>query len=78
MCEAQLSQGTVSQQGRVEPLPALPHLRFMDREREKLAINEKLARCKQLAKEDFSEPTAVHLRELEAELLAQLRRLEEQ
>jgi hypothetical protein len=50
----------------------------MDREREKMAINEKLTRCRQLAKEYFSEPTAAHLRELEAELLAQLRRLEEQ
>jgi hypothetical protein len=50
----------------------------MDREREELAIHEKLARCKQLAKEYGSEPTATHLRELEAELLAQLRRLEEQ
>jgi hypothetical protein len=50
----------------------------MDREREELAIREKLARCRQLAKEYGSEPTATHLRELEAELLAQLRRLEEQ
>ena len=50
----------------------------MDREREKMAINEKLARCRQLAREDFSESTAANLRELEAELLAQLRRLEEQ
>jgi hypothetical protein len=50
----------------------------MDREREKLAIHEKLARCKQLAKEYVNEPTAAHLRELEAELLAELRRLEKQ
>jgi hypothetical protein len=54
----------------------------MDREREELAIHEKLAqklaRCRQLAKEYGSEPTATHLRELEAELLAQLPRLEEQ
>ena len=49
----------------------------MDREREKLAINEKLARCRQLADENFGESTAAHIRELEAELLAQLRRLEE-
>jgi hypothetical protein len=76
--EPQFSQGTVSQQTSVEPLLALPHFALMDREREKSAINEKLARCKQLAKENFSEPTAAHLRELEAELLAQLRRLEEQ
>lgn len=50
----------------------------MDREREKMAINEKLTRCRQLAKENFSGITAANLRELEAELLAQLRRLEEQ
>jgi hypothetical protein len=51
---------------------------LMDREREKMAISEKLTRCRQLAKEDFNEPTTAHPRELEAELLAQLRRLEEQ
>jgi hypothetical protein len=50
----------------------------MDHEREKVAVSEKLARCRQLAKEYCHEPTAAHLRELEAELLAQLRRLEEQ
>ena len=61
----------------VEHLHALAHLSSMDQEREKVAINEKLARCRQLAKEYCREPTAAHLRELEAELLAQLRRLEE-
>jgi hypothetical protein len=50
----------------------------MARERDELAIHEKLARCRQLAREFISEPTATHLRELEAELLAQLRRLKEQ
>jgi hypothetical protein len=50
----------------------------MDREREKMAINEKLTRCRQLAKEYPSGPTATNLRELEAELLAQLRQLEKQ
>ena len=50
----------------------------MDREQEQLAIHEKLARCRQLAKEYVSEPTATHLRDFEAELLEQLRRLEEQ
>src|SRR5262245_33752459 len=50
----------------------------MDREREEWAIHEKLARCRQLAKQYISEPTATHLRELEAELLVRLRRLEEQ
>ena len=48
------------------------------REREEVAIHEKLARFRQLAREFISEPTATHLRELEAELLAQLRRLKEQ
>lgn len=62
----------------LEPLLGVPHLAIMDREREKLAIDERLARCRQLAKEYVSEPTATHLRELEAELLAQRRRLEEQ
>jgi hypothetical protein len=50
----------------------------MDRDREQMAISEKLTRCRELAKDDFSEPTTAHLRELEPELLAQLRRLEEQ
>jgi hypothetical protein len=50
----------------------------MDREREKWAIDEKLARCRQLAKQYVSEPTATHLRELEAELLARLLRLEKE
>lgn len=62
----------------VEHLLALPHPMLMDRDRDKEAVNEKLARCRQLAKEYCREPTAAHIRELEAELLAQLRRLEEQ
>jgi uncharacterized membrane protein YccC len=62
----------------VEHFSLCPYLAFMDREREELAVHEKLARCRQLAKQYVSEPTATHLRELEAELLAQLRRLEEQ
>jgi hypothetical protein len=40
---------------------------FMAREREELAIHDESARCKQLAREFVSEPTATHLRELEAE-----------
>lgn len=48
----------------------------MDREREKLAIDMKLARCRALAKQFMSEPTATHIREMEAELKAQLRELE--
>jgi hypothetical protein len=50
----------------------------MDCDREKREIEEKLARCSQLAKEYVREPTATHIRELEAELLTQLRRLEKQ
>jgi hypothetical protein len=62
----------------IEPLPAKPRLTSMDRDREKQEIEEKLARCSQLAKEYVREPTATHIRELEADLLAQLRRLEKQ
>jgi len=49
----------------------------MDQEQEKSAVEQRLARCRQLSKEYVSEPTATHLRELEAELIAQLRRLKE-
>jgi hypothetical protein len=48
----------------------------MDRKRDKLAVEDKLARCRELAKEFKSEPAATHLREMEAELPAQLRALE--
>jgi uncharacterized protein YciW len=54
----------------------LPHLALMGHEQDKSAINERLARCRQLAKQYVDEPTATHIRELEAELAAQLRRLE--
>jgi hypothetical protein len=62
----------------IEPLLALPRLTSMDRDREEKEIEEKLARCSQLAKEYVREPTAAPIRELEAELLIQLRRLEKQ
>jgi hypothetical protein len=62
----------------IEPSLAQPRLTSMDRDREKQEIEEKLARCSQLAKEYGREPTATHIRELEADLLAQLRRLEKQ
>ena len=40
-----------------------------------LAVEQKLARCKDLAVKFTSEPTASHLRELKAELTAELWRL---
>jgi hypothetical protein len=49
----------------------------VDLERDRLAIHERLARGKQLARGYVGEPTATNIRELEAELLAQLRLLEE-
>ena len=62
----------------LEYFVGLPHPAQMDRERDRLAIHERLARCRQLAREYVGEPTATNIRELEAELLAQLRQLEEQ
>ncbi|WP_157860877.1 MULTISPECIES: hypothetical protein [Bradyrhizobium] len=40
----------------------------MERDREKLEIERKLAHCRQLAKQFTDDPTAKHIRELEAEL----------
>jgi hypothetical protein len=48
----------------------------MDRSREKQAIEAKLARCRELAKEFPHEPTARMIRDLEAELRQQLRQME--
>jgi hypothetical protein len=48
----------------------------MDRNREKQAIEEKLARCRDLAKEFREGPTAEMIRDLEAELREQLRAFE--
>ncbi|MET3336933.1 MULTISPECIES: hypothetical protein [Bradyrhizobium] len=48
----------------------------MDLEQEKLAVEQKLARCRRL-KKDFSEGvSAKNLRDLEAELLEQLQQIE--
>jgi hypothetical protein len=44
----------------------------MDQDREKVALEEKLARCRALATEYRDGPTAQHIRELEAELERQL------
>jgi hypothetical protein len=62
----------------IEPSLRQRRLTSMDRDREKQEIEEKLARCKQLAKEYVREPTATHIRELEKDLLAQLGRMERQ
>jgi hypothetical protein len=48
---------------------------FMDRDREKLALEEKLARCQALAKEFPDGPTAEMIRDIEKEIRDQLRSL---
>ena len=48
----------------------------MDRDREKQAIEAKLARCRELAEEFPLGETARMIRDLEEELLAELRTLE--
>ena len=48
----------------------------MDRNREKVAIEEKLARCRELGEEFRDGPTAQMLRDLEAELREQLLKLD--
>jgi hypothetical protein len=48
----------------------------MDRNREKQAVEEKLARCRDLAEEFREGPTAEMIRDLEAELREQLRAFE--
>ena len=50
----------------------------MDRNREKQALQAKLARCQELAREFPHEPTAQTIRDMEAELREQLRAVEEQ
>lgn len=47
----------------------------MDRDREKLALEEKLARCQALAKEFPDGPTAEMIRDIEKEIRDQLRSL---
>jgi hypothetical protein len=51
-------------------------IKAMDREPEKEALRDKLARCLQLAREFPHGPTADMIRDLEAELREQLRTLE--
>jgi hypothetical protein len=49
---------------------------LMDPNREKLALNEKLARCQALAKEFPDGPTSEMIREIEEEIRTQIRSLE--
>jgi hypothetical protein len=49
----------------------------MDGEREKLAILEKLSRCRRLKDEFPEDPTNGHIRELEVELEAELAKIDE-
>ncbi|WP_247468832.1 hypothetical protein [Bradyrhizobium sp. 137] len=48
----------------------------MDRDRDKRILQERLERCRKLSRDFPSGPTAEHIRELEAELLDDLRALE--
>ena len=49
---------------------------LMDRDREKQAIESKLARCRELAEEFRDGPAAQMIRDMEAELRRQIRDLE--
>ena len=69
--------GLILAQSALEPLVAHDRTTGMNLAQRKQEIEEKLARCRRL-QADYSEgPTAVHLRELEAELQAQLRVLDQ-
>lgn len=50
----------------------------MDPERHRRTLRERLECCRKLAKEFPDGPTAKHIREIEAELLDDLRALEKQ
>lgn len=65
--------------GRVPPLEPLPDRRchtVMDQNREKQALETKLARCHELAKEFPDGSIAQMIRDLEDELRQQIRELE--
>ncbi|MDN4985202.1 hypothetical protein KUL72_10405 [Bradyrhizobium arachidis] len=47
----------------------------MNQDRDKRILEERLERCRQLAKEFPTGPTAAHIREIEAALLDDLRAL---
>jgi hypothetical protein len=50
----------------------------MNRDRDKRILEERLERCRKLAKDFPDGPTAQNLKKIEAELLDDLRALEEQ
>lgn len=50
----------------------------MGRERDKAVLEQRLERCRKLAKDFPDGLTAQHIKEIEAELLEDLRALEEQ
>jgi len=49
--------------------------RAMNQDRDKRILEERLERCRQLAKDFPTGPTAAHIREIEAALLDDLRAL---
>jgi hypothetical protein len=51
---------------------------YMGQERDMLAIEAKLDRCRELQRESHCDFTTAHLRQLAAELQAQLHRLDDQ
>jgi len=59
-------------------IPARARLICMGKERDMLAIEAKLARCRELQRETECDFTTAHLRQLAAELQAQLHRLDDQ
>ena len=61
----------------LNPIPTRARLTYMGGEQDKLAIEAKLARCREAQRESDCEFTAAHLRELVAELQSQLRRLDQ-
>ena len=61
----------------VEPLSAMTASPAMNPAQRKQEIEEMLARCRRMQAEYSEGPTAKHLRELEAELQAQLRVLDQ-
>lgn len=52
-------------------------LRFMNKDREKRILEERLERCRRLAKDFPSGLTSEHLRQIEAALVDDLRALEQ-
>ena len=61
----------------LEPFVAHDRIAGMNMDQRKQEIEEKLARCRQMQADYREGPTAKHLRELEEELQAQLRVLDQ-